>query len=275
MKKNKNVKKNRNRNINKGIIPFKRTREIKRRPDLKNVLQGIYNEVNLNTTCNHSCICCNVACPQLHYVEFIQIVTELWKKLYHKQKLDLLINSLEYFFRYDYEKWGMDSLVKPCMLLDRDTKLCTVYSDRPLSCRLFGLWPKEEYESRVDKFEKAYAKYGLKREDLPLNTQCPNVKRVDESNPLTTEVINGLFEKMDRLDEKMGNFTELQIKQKENYRTFHDWLLLKVIGEDMLVKLTTFAMAASKEVMIDQIRASREVWTKAFEKSFPDITKSL
>lgn len=275
MKKNKNVKKNRNRNINKNIIPFKPTKTIKNRINLKNVLQGIYNEVNLNTTCQHRCECCKTACPSMFYSEFVQIITELWKKLDHKQKLELLIKSLEYFFRYDYEKWGKDSLIKPCMFLDEKTGLCTIYENRPINCSLYGLWPKEDYEARVSKFEKAYAKYGLKREDLPLNTQCPNVKRIDDSIPLTTEVINGLFDKLDKLDVKIGNFSELQIKQKENYRTFHDWLLLKVIGEDMLVKLTTFAMAAKKEVMEDQVRATREVWTKAFEKSFPDITKKL
>ena len=274
MKKNKNVKKNRNPTY----IPFKKPKVVKGL-NLKVILQNIYNEVNLETTCNHNICCCKTSMPMMNYVEFIQIVTELWKKWDkpedHQKKLNLLITSLEYFFRYDYEKWGMESLVKPCMLLDKETKLCTAYSDRPLSCRMYGLWPKEDYELRVGKFEKAYAKYGLKREDLPLSTQCPFVKRVDDSVPLTTEVINGIFEKLDKLDEKMGNFSSLQVKQKENYRTFHDWLLLKVVGEDMLVKLTTFAMAASKEIMQDQIRAIKEVWTKEFGKNFPDITKSL
>ena len=153
--------------------------------------------------------------------------------------------------------------------------MCRVYETRPLNCRLYGLWPKEEYEKRVDRFEKVYAPLGLKRSDLPLNTQCPFVKRVDDSTPITTEVIAEMFAKLDRIDEEVGQFSKLQISQKENYRTFHDWLLLKVLGEDWLVKLTTFCMAATREVMEDQIKAIHAVWSESFKDGLPDITKVL
>jgi Fe-S-cluster containining protein len=213
--------------------------------------------------------------PQLNRCEFLNIVTEIWDATSDEDKLELIFKSVEYFLRYDYKKWGMDSLVKPCMLLDKDN-LCGHYLKRPLSCRVYGLWPKEDYENRVNKFEKAYAPLGLKREDLPLNTQCPYVKRIDDKIPLTSELINSLFSKLDDIDKKMFNYSSLQISQKENYRTFHDWLLFTILGEDFLTKLTTFALAADKETMEAQLKAIKEVFTKEFTRTgIPDVRKVL
>jgi len=243
---------------------------------LSEYINGIYeNYVNLKTVCSHNCECCKISMPGIHYSEFVNIVTDIWNTYPDEEKLNLIFMSIEYFFRYDYNKWGMDSLIKPCMLLDKDG-LCKIYSKRPLNCRMYGLWPKENYEARVDKFEKAYSSLGLKREDLPLNTQCPHVKRVDDSIPITTELIEDLFSKLDEMDKKIGDFSSLQVAQKENYRTFADWLLFKIFGPDWLAKLTSFAMAADKNTMEEQIKAIKEVFTKEFSKTgIPDVRKRL
>ena len=248
--------------------------KVKKVLDLRSVLQSIYHDyVNLETTCKHSGICCNVAMPAMNYSEFVQIVTGLWGNLSKDEKISIICTSVEYFFKNEYSKWDKDSLVKPCMLLGSDG-LCKCYSDRPLNCRLYGLWPKEDYERRVDKFESAYSQYGLKREDLPLNTQCPYVKRVDETVPLTIDLINELFKKIDNLDKDTGGFSTLQVEQKENYRTFHDWLLLKVYGERWLTILTTFILAATREQMEDQILQLKISIRESFSKSdIPDISK--
>ena len=141
------------------------------------------------------------------------------------------------------------------------------------NCRVYGLWPKESYEQRVDKFEKAYSKYGIKREDLPLNTQCPHVKRVDETIPLTQELIEGLYKSIDRVDETIGDFSSLQIEQKENYRTFHDWLLFSIYGIEWLSKLSVLSMAADKSTLEDQIAAFKVAIENSFkDKEVPNIT---
>jgi len=255
-----------------GHKPHKQKRVL----NLRSVLQSIYHDyINLETTCNHRCECCNVAMPQVNYSEFVQIVTVLWNALSKDEKIGLICTSVEYFFRNEFKKWNMDTLIKPCMLLD-SKGLCKIYDDRPLNCRVYGLWPKEDYEKRVDKFAAAYEQYGLKREDLPLNTQCPNVKRVDDKVPITIEAINELFRKIDDLDKDTGGFSTLQVEQKENYRTLHDWLLLKIYGEKWLILLTTFMVAASKEQMEDQILQLKKTIRETFSKSeLPDISKVL
>jgi len=244
--------------------------------NLKSVLQSVYHDyANMETNCKHLCECCNVAMPQMNYCEFVQIVTVLWNGIEKDEKINLICKSVEYFFKNEYLKWQKDSLIKPCMLLDKEG-LCKIYEDRPLNCRLYGLWPKEDYEKRVDRFAEIYAQYGLKKEDLPLNTQCPNVKRVDDKVPLTSEVINSLFGKLDELDKSIGGFTSLQTSQKENYRTFHDWLLLKIYGEKWLVMLTTFSLAATKEQMEDQINELNKAIRAAFiYAELPDLSRSF
>lgn len=241
---------------------MKKTRKNKTKKELvaKNVvknlnekLQSIYSEtVNLKTTCCHTCCCCKVAMPQLNYCEFINMVSHIWETYTFDQKIDLICKSIEYFFKNEYEKWGMESLIKPCMFLDEEKGMCSQYERRPLNCSLYGLWPEKVYNERVDKFEKIYSQFGLKREELPLNKQCPLVKRVDNSIEITEELINSLFEKLDNIDKVIGDFNKVQIKAKENYRTFHDWLLLKIYGEEWLSLLTTFMLSADKDTIKNQ-----------------------
>lgn len=268
--------KNRNSGKVKPLRPQNRNKfkKSKKVLDLRSILQSIYHDyVNLETTCNHRCECCQVAMPSMNYSEFVQIITVLWNSISKDEKISLICKSIEYFFRNEYKKWGKDSLIKPCMLLN-DKGLCMAYNDRPLNCRLYGLWPNDEYIKRVDRFEKAYAQYGLKRDELPLNTQCPNVKRVDEKIPLTIDIINELFHKLDDLDKDIGGFSALQVEQKENYRSFHDWILLKIYGERWLVLLTTFMMAATKETMEDQIvQLNKTIKEKFIKEDIPDISK--
>jgi len=236
--------------------------KMNRRKDLKKRLDEVYDSVDLATTgCEITicrCACCRVAMPQMNYSEFVQLATDLWQNSEKERKVDIICKSIEYFFRNEYEKWGMDSLIKPCQFVDKVGR-CTVYNNRPLSCRTYGLWPQEEYEKRVDKFEEAYKEHGLTREDLPLAKQCKMIRRKDGSTELTMDELNSLFTALDNLDKRIGNFSNLQIKGKENYRTFHDWLLLKIFGDDWLTMLTTFMMSATREQMEDQVQKLREV----------------
>jgi len=251
-------------------IPFKS----KSKPlPLKARLKRVYETVNLNTTCNGLCDCCKVAMPQMNFCEFSQIINEIWGTTSRTEKIRLISTSVDYFFRNEFEKWGIDTLIKPCMLLSEDGK-CMFYDSRPLSCRIYGLWPEESYTERVDKFEKAYDGL-LTREEIPLNTQCPHVKLEDDSVELTSELIEELYAQLDGIDKKIGDFTDAQLEQKGNYRTFHDWLLLKVFGEEWLSKLTTFMLAADKETIQAQVEALKDAIAIKFAKDMPDLTSEM
>lgn len=110
------------------------------RKNLHDTLHGVYcDDVNLETTMTCKCICCKVAMPQMNYCEFLQIITGIWDKWTIEEKIYLISTSLEYYFKNDFEKWGIQSLVKPCMLLN-NKGLCQCYADRPLSCFLPNTW---------------------------------------------------------------------------------------------------------------------------------------
>jgi len=257
-KKSKKQKKN-------NIIPFKsKVRKITLRERLHNVY---YSQVNLDTTCQGLCDCCKVAMPQLNYCEFVQLLKEVWSNESKEGKIELICKSIEYFFRNEFEKWGKETLVKPCMLLTVDGE-CKYYECRPLSCRMYGLWPEDEYNGRVDKFEKAYEGL-LTRDELPLNVQCPNVKRVDDSVELTSKLIDFLYDELSYIDSTIGNFSDTQIEQKENYRTFHDWLLFTFLGEDWLSRLTSFMLAAKRESIEDLIIQIKKQIEEKFSIAMP------
>ena len=74
---------------------------------------------------------------------------------------------------------------------------------------------------------------------------------------------------------QIGDFSETQIEAKENYRTFHDWLLVKVLGEEWLSNLTSFIMSADRPAMEEQIEAIKKALQEAFEKNVPDIREKL
>jgi hypothetical protein len=177
----------------------------------------------------------------------------------------MVYKSIEYFFKTQFEQFGLEIFHKPCLLLGVDGK-CKWYQNRCLNCRLYGLWDNEVYRARVDKFEKAYYELGVKREDLPLNTQCSNVKRIDDSIPLTIEIIDRLFYKLNALDKIIGHYSDKQIEQKYNYRTFHDWLLLKVFGEQFLSDLTSFILSGNKKIIEDQIDQFKMAIKNKFSK---------
>jgi len=205
---------------------------------LQDRLQDIYKQVNLETTCCRQCVCCSVSCPQMNYSEATQILDRIWNEWDREAKKKLLTISIDYFFS--------NSMVKPCPLLGiaGDGKPgCLIYEDRPLNCRVYGQWPADSYERRVETFKDAT---GFDRSQLPLNTQCPHVRRV-EGDALDEETINGLFSEIDALDKKIGDFSEAQMEQRYNYRPIHDWVLAKFWGDENLVFWTEVFHAMKKE----------------------------
>lgn len=232
---------------------------------LEEILNRVYCKEDLSTTCVRGCTCCRVACPQMKFSEATSIIDHIWKTWSKEDIKKILAGSIKYFFS--------DSLIKPCLMLDGQT--CKIYNQRPLNCRLYGLWPSESWEERVAMFSKST---GLPREKLPLNVQCTQVRRKSQncpicngigkiensetkvSNnceacdgsgkfqppPLTSKQIGTLFEMLDKVDMTLG-VSELKISESWNYRTFHDWVLLKFWGETTLSNWTRILLDTSPE----------------------------
>lgn len=234
---------------------IKRT-SLKKTVTLKDKLISIYKTVNLETTCPGHCVCCNVACPQMNYSEFLVIVNHIYDNFPKEKRMEILKKSIEYFFS--------SKIVKPCPLLIG--KRCSVYEIKPLSCSMYGLWPEDMYNERVEKFQEAT---GMKKEEIPLNTQCQYVHRVDPSVPLTREVIESLYDQLNELDKGVGDFSDEQIKKKYNQRTWHDWFMVNVFGENNLYDMSRFYLAAENQSVVDEfVKNLQDVVDKAGESLF-------
>lgn len=238
---------------------------------LKEKLARVYSMSDLRTTCAGNCTCCEVAMPTMNYCEFVQLLNDIWDKETIFGKADIVKTSIKYFFKYHYEIWGMDKFIKPCMLL-KDGR-CSYYNNRPLNCRMYGLWPEEVYTKRVDSFE---ADNDLKREDIPLNTQCPNVKRLDVEEDLTMEEIQPMYDNLNDLDFKLQRFTSNQIKNGDNIRSFHDWMCYTFFGEEWLLFMTQLILQAKakdncREILEDQIDQINIAVDEKYINSLPPL----
>jgi Fe-S-cluster containining protein len=244
-------------------------------------LQKVYELENLDTVCCRQCTCCRVAMPQIKNCEAINIIDQIWHDWSREDKKELLMTAVRYFFS--------DSLIKPCPLLDGAE--CRVYGSRPLNCRLYGLWPEGVWEKRVEMFSQ---NIDLPREKLPLNTQCGNVQRkqvkcvdCDETDlepqeaeqkrlacktcnstgfvippPLTEDQIQVMFDALDAIDIGLG-VSRKKVEGDWNYRTLHDWLLIRFWGEHTLVQWTNMVLVYSKTEI--------EMILEAFEEQVEEL----
>jgi hypothetical protein len=263
----KKAHKNSNGSKQHSVIPSVPARKI---VPLEEILNRVYVKEDLSTTCVRGCTCCRVACPQMKFSEATSIIDHIWQTWSKEDRKKILIGAIRYFFS--------DSLIKPCLMLDGQT--CKIYSQRPLNCRLYGLWPADSWEARVDMFSKST---GLPREKLPLNTQCTQVRRkpqtcsvcngtgqVEEIKctncdgtgkfnppPLTIKQISNLFEMLDKTDMTLG-VSELKVAESWNYRTFHDWILLKFWGDATLANWTAILFDTTPDQRLALLEAVEE-----------------
>lgn len=101
-------------------------------------LNNIYKELP-----SGDCSGCGNCCMEsvgTNLIEFINI----YKYLESKPELKnmCLDKIIDYYFLEYIEK-------KPCPFKDKDNR-CMIYEVRPLNCRLFGHWKKEDYNKNLD-----------------------------------------------------------------------------------------------------------------------------
>jgi len=180
----------------------------------------------------------------MNQCEAATILDSIWTKWSLDDRKKFIVKCMRYFFS--------NSMVKPCPLLGRaaDGKPgCRAYEDRPLNCRLYGQWSEEAYEKRVERFVAAT---GIARENLPMNRQCCHVVNVSGKNP-TPEEIDSLFGRMSDIDMVVYKYDKIMVDKKYNYRTIHDWALLKYLGEEKLSILSSIFVKFTPEQAEDYL----------------------
>ena len=135
----------------------------------KNQLFGKLNEI-YNTLPKGKCTGCGNCCMEsvgINLIEFLNIFNYLQdKNELRKKSLDKI---LDYYF--------MEFIEKRCCPFRDENNRCEIYEVRPLNCRLFGHWKKEDYNKNLkDVTEK--------------NIQYKNVMKGKYGFDISDEVVN-------------------------------------------------------------------------------------
>jgi Fe-S-cluster containining protein len=102
-------------------------------------LEYIYRRIPMNN-CRRCAACCFNA-PQVYPLEFLNIMLYLWTL--RPSKRERLGRKL-----IEYDLLNLVTLKNKCPFLKIGG--CSIYAQRPLQCRLFGLYPQNEYAQMVD-----------------------------------------------------------------------------------------------------------------------------
>lgn len=177
--------------------------------------------------------CCRSLSPSMRYVEFLNVNKE-FQKWSHEDKLRIILNSIKNYLT--------NSIQKGCVFYNNG---CTIYSQRPLECRSYGVIPNESWNERV---KAAQEKFGQSYIPIP---QCTMVK---SDKPITKLDEDRWFSYVGKLESDIGiSRREIELHDKEggSYRTFHDNILLMSFDEKFLKKLTDIKLSLPTEKDID------------------------
>ncbi|OPJ55938.1 YkgJ family cysteine cluster protein [Alkalithermobacter paradoxus] len=122
-----------------------------KREDIKDAVNYINNQDMLNklnkiysTIPSGDCSGCGNCCMEsvgVSYIEFLNIYNYINKN--KDIKIKVMNKILDYYFLEYIKK-------QPCPFKDENNR-CLIYDVRPLNCRIYGHWKKEDYEKNYDK----------------------------------------------------------------------------------------------------------------------------
>ncbi|MGL5694923.1 MAG: YkgJ family cysteine cluster protein [Peptostreptococcaceae bacterium] len=135
--------------------------------ELFNKLNNVYK-----TLPSGDCTGCGKCCMEsvgINLVEFLNIYNYLKdKESLRRKSLDRIIDY--YFLEYSHKRC--------CPFRDENNR-CLIYEVRPLNCRLFGHWKKEDYNknlSNVNQRNKEYKEYMKEKYEFEISEEVVNFK---------------------------------------------------------------------------------------------------
>ncbi len=178
--------------------------------------------------------CCKTQNPSMYYVEFLQVLKVIGDNWDKEKKTDLILRAVKNYLD--------NSLSKGCVFYDDE---CTIYTDRPFSCRMYGVISKENWDKRWETLKERQG------DNFEAKPQCTLVSAEEE---ITPEMEGKWFLHTRTSEERIGMSLEIIDRHDlggGSYRTFHDHLLLEFFGEDLLSALTQAKMTDSTEEEVD------------------------
>ena len=193
-------------------------------------LRRIYDNIPTTKGCEQnikSCKgwCCKLQNPQLLYIEF----TVLWNYLINECSYELIEEIIE----KSVTNYINNKPVKGCIFWDHETFFCKIHQHRPLSCRLYGITPDEEFEKRRAALIEQYKNIL----DASFEPQCSLVSTVDDIK-ITEQDTDKWWNQLCNIEEAIGvPRSIINDKIGGSYRTYHDHILLYIMPDSIMEEL--------------------------------------
>jgi len=215
----------------------------KNKVDIHSLLKGVYLSIPETTGCLDNILtgkkcgawCCTLNNPQLLKCEFLNVWSHVKSNWTYAEIVSLVERALKTYFS--------DFFNKRCIFFDTAKKTCMIHNHRPLSCRLYGITPEEEYKSKAEKLRKLTENRLMAR----VTDQCPLVSTVNNEE-ITTPMTDSWWGKLCDIEVQSGvERSSITDDVGGTYRTYHDHILIHFFSNDMFEKLSAFKFYATPE----------------------------
>ncbi|KKN26828.1 hypothetical protein LCGC14_0870870 [marine sediment metagenome] len=182
--------------------------------------------------------CCQIICPSMYYVEFLNVWAEV-QKWNMKKRLPIILRAIKTYLS------NKDS--KGCIFYDNK---CLVYNQRPINCRFYGVISQSSWDKRTTALKERYKDQELSEDFQRKLTQCDLVSNDDGTECIPEDTEQRWFEHTTGCEARIG-INPLTILEhdspKGSYRTFHDHIMLEFVDTVALSQLTKIKMSLPTE----------------------------
>ena len=172
-------------------------------------------------------------------IEFINIYNYLQER--EELRKHCLSKVIDYYFLEYIEK-------KPCPFKDEDNR-CLIYEVRPLNCRLFGHWKKEDYNSNlsnVTQRNKDYrdlikSKYGFEINEAVVNYKIKYCETfIPENDYLDKATRLSFADELMILDSKLFSkgIIDIDFKDRGIVEYFIDYLFNENVSYNIKIRVS-------------------------------------
>jgi len=172
--------------------------------------------------------CCNYQTPQVLYSEFLNTWDHIRRNFSNAQFMSLIEKCLR--------KYLFENTEKSCIFFDKSNRICTQHESRPYNCRIYGITPDEEFQPRFERLKVLYP---------DIRQQCNLVSTVN-GEAVTKKDIDNWWLELKSIEMSIGIKQEFITDDSfGSYRTYHDHILLHILGETGLEYLTYMRVSST------------------------------
>lgn len=183
--------------------------------------------------------CCMHLNPSMFYVEFLYVWQQVQGEWSKKRRRDLIFRAMANYLRNSFQKG--------CIFYDNG---CSIHYRRPISCRMYGVTPKEVWDDRMETLKKRHG------DEFLVQDQCDLVVTEDGCKHVSCEDDNKWFNHVRKCEKRLGVRDDVLMEHDlpgGSYRTFHDHLLIELFPLAALEALTKYRLTNPSEEDIEDV----------------------